>query len=90
MLPMLLYVKMKKGDKRGSWVIPLTLIYLLLLPLVIVVAVVLLLLLVLPPTAELICSYLPALKIIPTLLSSSRGTEIVVKSDEEELEIRIS
>jgi hypothetical protein len=66
------------------------LIYLLLLPFVILGAIVLVILLAIPETAKQARNYLVLAGALPSLLSSSIGTEIEVHSNTKDIQLRIT
>lgn len=90
MLPMLLHMKVQKEEKSHTYYFPLGLIYLLFVPVLALGAVAALVLLAIPATSKQTRSYLPLVKELPTLLSSSIGTELAFRSNDKEYEIHIT
>ena len=89
MLPMLLRLKVHDEARSFALYLPMVLIYLLFIPVVIIAAIAIAILLLIPATAEQARSYLQLILALPTLLSASIGTEIVIESDTKEMLIRI-
>ena len=89
MLPMLLRLKVHDDAHSFGLYLPMVLIYLLFIPVVIIGTIVIAILLMIPATAEQARSYLRLILALPTLLSASIGTEIVIQSETKEMLIRI-
>lgn len=90
MLPMLIRVKVKDEARSFSFFVPMLLIYLLFLPVLAIGAVAFLILLAIPQTAKQAQAYLDLVWALPSLLSASIGTEVVVQSETTDILIRIT
>ncbi|MGE4585609.1 MAG: hypothetical protein AB7C91_13245 [Sphaerochaeta sp.] len=89
-LPVLIHIKVHDPSHTFGLYLPMVLIYLLLLPFVILGAIVLVILLAIPETAKQARNYLVLAGALPSLLSSSIGTEIEVHSNTKDIQLRIT
>ena len=87
---MLIRVKVRDEARSFGFYLPMLLIYLLFLPIIVLGAIAFLILLAIPQTNRQAQEYLALAWALPSLLSSSVGTEIVVQSDTKDVVVRIT
>lgn len=90
MLPMLIRIKVRDEARSFGFFLPMLLVYILLLPILVLGAIAFLILLAIPQTARQAQEYLALACALPSLLSASVGTEVVVKSDTTDVVVRIT
>jgi hypothetical protein len=90
MLPMLIQVKVRDEARSFGFYLPMLLVYLLFLPILALGAIAFLILLAIPQTSRQAQEYLALVWALPSLLSASVGTEVIVQSDTKDVVVRIT